>query len=557
MNNKQKFLIFAFMITMMEPRLMHGATLAVKDFPEAEKKLADTVDPWGLAFSDQMTRFQSYFDTPKPQEFAVGFAPNLVKIFQNKYWFHGDLVSFETPLPSVKPLWAVTGSTASFQVVVLPRTGATSASYTVQVKADDNLPTTVWLEEYVNVGPARYPRLESDLWPDPLLHTNRCELTGVSAGVFLCEVSIPREFKGQRLICSVEIARVDGPKVIFQVPIEVVPLSIQPKQFPLIAGFAKGQLSEDQFRGMCTMVLSNHLQPLVSGELASRWKPDSPTAFSEFAEFLFQHGQTILEIPRSPSPAIYEFLKQKGWLSKAIVYSATDEPPEDVFIKTCIPYAQNMRTNMPGLKIFLATEAHPRLAEGIDIMMTDLSNAKYDPRTFVCPKGVELWHYYCHLPINWQMRAPLVLAPNMEIDNDALQHRLALWMSWHFGAKAVFIWSGNSEWSGLSDDFWTKRELSTKENAGYPYGGSHHGNGFLVYPPRETGGEVLPSLRLKVLRDGVEDIAIFEAIKQKCGESATAWITPVPEVFQHPHYYDQLPETLLNKRMMILKKLRP
>jgi hypothetical protein len=536
------------------PSLASGATLALKDFPDAEKKLADSVDPWGMAFSDQMIRFQSYFATTSSPEFVVGFAPNLVKIFPNKYWFRGEIVSPEPP-HGLNPLWSVTGSTVSFQVAVLPRTGAAAAGYTVQARAEGDLPMTVWREEYVNAGPARYPRLESDLWPDPLLRTNRCELADVAAGVFLCEVSIPREFKGRRLTCSIEVAKDDGPKVVFQVPIEVVSLAIQPKEFPLVAWFEQRNLSETQFRGMCAMVLSNHLQPLVSAELAKRWKPDAPAAFAELVEFLLQHGQTVFDLSSSPTPAVYEFLKQKGWLSKFMVYGGCDEPLEDVFVETCIPYAQNLRAKMPGLRIFQATEAHARLAEGLDILLTDLSSAKYDPRTFVCPPGVELWHYYCHLPIHWQMRAPLVLAPNMEIDNEALQHRLALWMSWHYGAKGVLIWSGNSEWPGLGDDFWTKRELPAK-NAGYPYSGIHHGNGFLVYPPREPGGEVLPSLRLKVLRDGLEDIAIFEAIKRKYGQPGAAWITLVPEVFQHPHYYDQLPETLLKKRAEILEKVR-
>ena len=162
-------LVFALVL----PGLARGATMTVKDFPDAEKKLADSVDPWGLTFSDQMTRFQSYFAMASPPEFVVGFAPNLVKIFPNKYWFRGEIVSPEAP-HGLGPLWGVTGSTVSFQVAVLPRTGAAAAAYTVQARVEENLPTTVWREEYFNAGPARYPRLESELWPDPLLRTNRC-----------------------------------------------------------------------------------------------------------------------------------------------------------------------------------------------------------------------------------------------------------------------------------------------------------------------------------------------------------------------------------------------
>ena len=147
----------------------------------------------------------------------------------------------------------------------------------------------------------------------------------------------------------------------------------------------------------------------------------------------------------------------------------------------------------------------------------------------------------------------------MEIDNAALEHRLALWMSGHYNAKGVFIWSGNSEWSGLGPNFWKTLDLSGdayRNAATYPYGGTHHGNGVLVYPPRTASGEVIPSLRLKILRDGMEDVAILAAARQKFGSAADTWLSPVPAVFQHPQYFDALPESLLKKRAEVLKKVR-
>lgn len=54
----------------------------------------------------------------------------------------------------------------------------------------------------------------------------------------------------------------------------------------------------------------------------------------------------------------------------------------------------------------------------------------------------------------------------------------------------------------------------------------------------------------------MEDVAIFAAARSKFGKDAETWLTPVPEVFQHPQYFDSLPETLLKKRTEILKKIR-
>ena len=69
-------------------------------------------------------------------------------------------------------------------------------------------------------------------WPDPLVPTNRCELAGVAAGVFLCELQIPAGFKGQSLSCSVEVAKDGGPAVAFEVPVEVVPLAVARERDP-------------------------------------------------------------------------------------------------------------------------------------------------------------------------------------------------------------------------------------------------------------------------------------------------------------------------------------
>jgi len=92
----------------------------------------------------------------------------------------------------------------------------------------------------------------------------------------------------------------------------------------------------------------------------------------------------------------------------------------------------------------------------------------------------------------------------------------------------------------------------------------HNGNNYRVYPPQESGGPVLPSVRLKVLRAGMEDLALFRAAKQALadgrvrGARAKALeelLDPVPAVFVHPHYWDRLPETLLGRREAILKML--
>lgn len=528
------------------------AGVDIKNLPEEEKQLVDTTDPWGLAFSDQIARYNSYFDRFRTAEFVVGVTHNLVKIWPNKYWFRGDIIG-PGEKQAWKTLWTVTGATASFQVAVLPKIGAPPARYTVEINAP--VGNVIYREEYVNLGEPAYPRFQSNYWPDPLVVENSSVVSGTRTSVFLIELKIPGDFPKKRFICTVGIST-DGNKAVqFTVPVEVVKLNIQPRKFPLLAWFNldKNFLTEERFRQMCGMVLENNLQPLIQGYLQSLWDSQQPEWFEQFVQSLMNKGQTVFQIDE-PDEKLYRFLKEKDWLPYFMIYSNADEPSEKTLIEINVPYAEKIHKVYPGLKIFLASEYLPALEKGCDIWMTDLSSSRYDPRTFAVPEKPVLWHYYCHLPINFQMRAPLTMAPNMLIDNPALQHRLALWMSWYYKAKGVFIWAGNQGWADLEKDFWQNMKLK-EQTTKYPYGGIHYGNGFLVYPPRENGGATLPSLRLKILRDGMEDIAIFEAAKQ-CGGKMKKLLNPVPAVFSHPHYYDNLPETLLNKREEILKELR-
>ncbi|MFH1477759.1 MAG: glycoside hydrolase domain-containing protein [Verrucomicrobiota bacterium] len=543
-------------IVLVAARAAVSGNLDIKKLPEEEQALANTVDPWGLAFSDQLARFQRHFGNSTNVSFVAGYTHSLVKVWRNKYWFRGAEVIAPGAAKETKPLWGTAGSVVSFQVAILPNTGAKACRY--QVVAQSPVPTRVFREEFIKLGSAPYPRFESAYWPDPLVLTNDCELSGIWAGVFLVEAAIPADFGQSGFKVEVRVAADGGNQAAFMVPVELVKLKPEPPDFHLVAWFNKGKLSDGRFDAMCDLALEHHLEPLAQSELTALWSTNSPDQFEQRVQSLMKNGQRIFQINK-PARALYDFLVKKGWLDRFMIYSNADEPAESTFHAKNIPYAQDMRTNFPGLKIFLASEFYPNMSAGCDIWLTDLSRANYDPRSFVPPVKPQLWHYYCHLPVNWQMRAPLTMAPNMQIDNDALEHRLALWMSWHYKAKGALIWAGNSEWNHLVTNFWSCLDLSGNEyrtSYKFPYGGIHHGNGNLMYPPRTPDGEPIPSLRLKVLRDGMQDIALFESAVREYGSKVQAFVAPVPAVFQHPHYYDRLPETLLNKREALLRRIR-
>ena len=539
---------------------------APPDVPEAEKALLNTVDPWGLPFSDQLIRFESHFAEAHEAPFALGITHDLVKVWPTKYWFRGETVAAgERPLRASER-WAAAGETQGFQVVVLPRVGAPEASYTLMVEAF-GAEVEVSREVFVTTSKvAAYPRFDSERWPDPLLPENDVTVSGTDCGVFWVDVTIPPEESAGTIECAVSVT--DGTaSASATVPLRVVPgLDLDPKSYPFIAWFrrrtlAKEKMTEQEYRDLCAVVLKHHAAPIDA--LKGQWDPKNPEKFDDMRGFLEAHGQRLFEVDRPGTKnfdSLYAHLKEKGWLESTVAYSNQDEPDDTQFVEKNTPWMQMVREKYPGLKIYLASDWHENMEQGCDAWMTDISSSGYDPEKHRGLEKPELWHYYCHLPIRWQMRAPLVQAPNMQIDNPALEQRLALWMSHYYGAKVVFIWSGNAYTFGK--DFWETLTLSDKLS-GFPYGGVHNGNGWVVYPSPDGTGTVA-SLRLKLIRDGLEDVALMEAARKKIeageisGERAAQLRTlldPVPGVFVHPQYFDRLPETLLARREAILKLL--
>jgi hypothetical protein len=174
-----------------------AAQASPPDVPEAEKALLNTVDPWGLAFSDQLTRFEEHFAAAPQAPFALGLTHDLVKVWPNKYWFRGETVPAGDAVFQGAERWAAAGETQSFQVAVLPKTGAPEATYRITVDAP-GATVQVFREVFVRTSAgATYPRFSSDRWPDPLLLESEVKVAGTDCGLFWIDVALPADKIGR------------------------------------------------------------------------------------------------------------------------------------------------------------------------------------------------------------------------------------------------------------------------------------------------------------------------------------------------------------------------
>jgi hypothetical protein len=109
--------------------------------------------------------------------------------------------------------------------------------------------------------------------------------------------------------------------------------------------------------------------------------------------------------------------------------------------------------------------------------------------------------------------------PWWHIDFPLLHYRVPAWLAWRYRIRGILYWGGMSYWRQVDDPWTDPKTLDRrKRNAKYLW----NGEGALVYPGRAVGYDgIAPSLRLKALRDGIEDYE-YLAILERAGRADEA-----------------------------------
>lgn len=550
----------------------------LRDLPSVELAFKDTLDHWGLPFADQLRRFkqaqaswQDLLGADAPAEFMVGTQHGLEKTPRNKYWFKGSY-------GNRVQVSAARNEVESFQVAVLPAIGAHLRHVTLAAgplrheRGSGTIPATaftIYRVGYVETVPAQYPTLYTGAWPDVLLPNGPLEIDGVDLGLFWIDVKVPPDAASGSYRGTLAL-EADGRRVAIDVDLHVYSFALPDRvPFPIAvwtsAIWPPGQrMSPETYRQTLAMFLEHGVDPISVGKQDVSLDKLDLAAFDANLEFCLARGLQMFEIPSAPKTpeklrSLVEHLRQKGWLAKALVYSSHDEPTDQTLRESNIPYYQRMKKLYPDLRIYLASQYYPEIDQACDIWMSDVSTA-FGAAFAAAHRGrSELWFYYCHLPIHIDFCRPLVQAPNMQIDNEAIEHRLAPWVAWKHDTPGMFIWAGNRSWERQEGeaDAWEKTGWRlTNKNATFPFGGIHNGNGFLLYPGPH------PSIRLKVLRDGVEDFGYLMELKKRRSQAQTSAQTlreidaalAVPtRVLVDTHYFNRDPRGLLESRATIAR----
>jgi hypothetical protein len=388
-----------------------------------------------------------------------------------------------------------------------------------------------------NLKGARFPGAPFDVWP------------GQNQPIW-GEVSVPRDaYPGTyRGLFTVSVPKFGEARVEITL---VVWDFVLPDGAPLATHFGglnsiavklhapPGSASFQRLFDRYATAMSDHrIDPPIPDSLYPPLKPDgsidSKKTHDELKRYIETHHLHSIQIPQYPYAdplksnrrfalrylqSYYDYLKANGW-EKGAYYFPVDEPNTKEAYQRVRSYAQLAHEANPKIRVLCTEQTYPQdkswgdLRGFVNIWCPLFGYYDEESADLLRREENEVWTYtaLCQKAAPFHPDFPRVGGlPTLfwQIDFPVLNYRLPLWIIWHYGIKGLLYWS-TVEWGNPERDVWTDPAFRNRYN----------GEGCLFYPGNEAGiSSPVPSLRLKVLREGMEDYAYFTLLARLGGQS--------------------------------------
>ncbi len=269
--------------------------------------------------------------------------------------------------------------------------------------------------------------------------------------------------------------------------------------------------------GLARMIEGGHL----SGRLGGGY--DSPYVLPTD---LIENGQIVRKELLASDPRaeqnLREFLRQlrvhlkeKGWLGRYVQH--VHDEPHGAEMPIYRRFVHIVSEELPGVPTLDAISLREDISaqEETTIWVPELGtfDERLDAIAAHRARGGQSWYYICLGPRGKYL--------NRFIDFPTLKVRLLPWVNYRYGLTGYLHWGGN---------FWTDRPF---ENVQPDWGGGFFlpaGDDAIVYPDPEHDG-VFVSLRLEVMREGIEDYELLRESARHAPERTDALARTVMPTF--------------------------
>ena len=271
---------------------------------------------------------------------------------------------------------------------------------------------------------------------------------------------------------------------------------------------------------------------------------DRPTALpfpSEYQEQVRKHVSQVIQ-----------HSKKSGWYEKLGFHVPVDEPNTEQDYQTVRQWAELIKSADSRVPVAVTEQPKPEdpswgsLAADVDCWITN-GNYLHPDREFIAKQRAHgdqvFWYVSCD---------QLYPQPNLYIDRDAADPRMIPWIAWQYELDGFLYW--NATYWGEVLNPW--RDPVTWKTL--PCNLPAAGEGSLLYPGnlvRQFSGQPdvtgpVASLRLALLREGLEDRALLELLAKQSGRKVVAtMIGPVCQDIQtfsrDPNRIDQMRERVI------------
>ena len=397
----------------------------------------------------------------------------------------------------------------------------------------------------------QYPVMHVGAWPDPLLPMEPFEVANPDCQAVWVEVYVPRNAPAGRYTGTVTVR---GPNAV---PIDVT-LDVWDFALPEVPErVSMGWSLHSWFRADGLDRELERLGVLLEHRFAP-WHAaydhrENLADFDRVMAFLLERGGRLQALGGEPDAALVEHLREKGWLEHFI--TLWGDEPHDREYPTYRERTQKTHEEHPGLTVAMTEEPTPDNAGLFDLWIAEPSAQRDEWVAAALDRGDRVWWYLCQLPIHASLPGPLHRCPGMVLDRPAIDHRMTYWLAYKQRIEGVSYWAVSAWPEGFEG--WPEKPWPVSPRVPFPYSGQHNGNGFLCYPGAD--GLPWPSIRLKVMRDGLEDEDYLHILQNRAGPTPSAEISESlavpPELAMGLRYYNKDPEVLLSVRERVARAI--